>query len=228
LDSYQELPLLDEYRELGRSHVKKIEDALRTLDRIPFYMLSVRLPAFITLNNMGCEIDTDFETSFSDFLDLYDPADRLPRLLPIYRKLQGELFWRAIGCTWAWCYDTWAYRRPLLMLFRRNMATSMARKYDGEAPLTVYRGCQSRRVGGVSWTTNRKIGENFAYGHSGFRTANPVIAEARIARNGVFDYDNGQDEDEVILEPRGLQILSIERLDASTLVEQPHPSCVPA
>jgi hypothetical protein len=162
------------------------------------------------------DIDTDFETSIIEYCEWFEPLPdsrkkQLPRLLPIYRKLPGELFWRAFGCTWAWCYDTWPHRRPLLSLLNRHHRCSPARKHDDEEPITIYRGCSSRRVRAVSWTTNRRIAEEFAAGHLDFKVPNPVIATAQIERKDVFDYDNGQDEDEVIANPAGLRCLEVKR-----------------
>ena len=165
---------------------------------------------YADLYKKGCtDIDTDFEVAIIEYCEWFEsgPDNRkkqLPRLLPIYGKLPGELFWRAFGCTWAWCYDTWPYRRPLLALLKRHHHCSPARDHDGEEPITIYRGCSSQRVRGVSWTTNRDIGEQFARGHMGFKVPNPVVATARIKRKDVFDYDNGQDEDEVVVNPARL------------------------
>src|SRR6266705_3262962 len=85
--------------------------------------------------------DADFELASNDICECYERGDRLPNLLPIYRKLRGELFWGAFHATWAWCYDTWPYRRPLLALLTRHHHCSLAREDDGGEPLTIYRGC---------------------------------------------------------------------------------------
>jgi hypothetical protein len=67
-----------------------------------------------------------------------------------------------------------------------------------------------RRIRGVSWTTERKIAEQYAAGHLNFEVPNPVVATAQIDRKNVFAYDHGQDEYEVIVNPKGLRSLAVQ------------------
>jgi hypothetical protein len=86
----------------------------------------------------------------------------------------------------------------------------LARKDDDGGPLTIYRGCGRRRIRSVSWTTERKIAEQFAASYDGFKVPDPVVATAQVDRENVFAYDHGQDEYEVIVDPKALRSLAVQ------------------
>src|SRR6185437_15103376 len=100
----------------------------------------------------------------------------------------------AFGASWHDFYDTWPHRRTMVRLLRRHSHCSSAREHDEDEPITIYRGCSSRRVRGVSWTTESEIAEGFAAGYHGFQVPNPVIATAIIDRVNVFEYVSWHDE----------------------------------
>src|SRR4051794_3312907 len=85
--------------------------------------------------------DSGFEFALGEFIERHSRSERLPALLPIFKKLSGALFWRAIGATWHDFYNTWPHRRAVLGLLRRHSYCSPARMLDHGAPITIYRGC---------------------------------------------------------------------------------------
>ena len=104
---------------------------------------------------------------------------------------------------WPLCDDTWRLRRRLLWALRRTELNLPGRR-------TVYRGCSSERVRGVSWTTLPDIALGFALGHRTIGVPQPVIAKAEIKR-GFATFDD-RSEREVVLDPKRLRGLIIAAL----------------
>jgi hypothetical protein len=134
---------------------------------------------------------------------------RLPNLLTVWEEAPPSVFWKSFTRQWPGCDDTWDWLPDLLWIMRRYREYAPSRKFLGRT-LQVYRGCTSDRVLGISWTTNRKVAEKFAYGHRGIRNPNPVIATAMIPPSGIFLRTNDRDEREVILDPELLRDIQIE------------------
>jgi hypothetical protein len=78
-----------------------------------------------------------------------------------------------------------------------------------DQPLRVFRGCNSSRVGALSWTLNRKVAEGFAHGHRGLRNWEPVIAQANVYWQDVLFATNSREEEEVLIDFKDLEILQI-------------------
>jgi hypothetical protein len=163
----------------------------------------------VKLINEGAEDGFDWEVRKLN--DLFGDDDRIAGLLPILEILPSDLFWGVWHFVWNGSHRTWAYHRTLLRLLRKHNYCSPARKFDGLEPVTIYRGCNRRRVlGGLAWSTNRNVAAKFAYGLLGHEVPDPVIVTAQIERCDVFDYINSYDEDELVVDPVKLKILNVE------------------
>lgn len=139
------------------------------------------------------------------------------------REVAHELFPRA----YSGCDDTWYYRRDLLIDLRNQVRPGVPLGEGAEEflrdlpnPLTVYRGCHSTRVRGLSWTTDCKVAEGFARGHRGIRVPDAVVASAQIPKEAIFMVCLGRQESEVVLDPRRLRRLVVEPFTPQAMAEQ--------
>lgn len=78
-------------------------------------------------------------------------------------------------------------------------------------PVVIYRGCQETRIRGLSWTTERAVAERFARGHRSIAVSNPVVVRAEIPKTAVFFAVTDREEAELIIEPRRLRKLTLEK-----------------
>jgi len=67
--------------------------------------------------------------------------------------------------------------------------------------LTIYRGCSRERIGGLSWTLDRKVAEQFARGHRNKKVEDPVIAETKVEKRWVWFATNAREEQEIVFCP---------------------------
>ena len=129
-------------------------------------------------------------------------------------------FWQVFLDLWNVCDDTWEHRADLLATLRSHSLIAPAIKYMTGAdrafasslpePVKVWRGCCRERVRGLAWTTDRAVAERFARGHRGIPVPDPVVAEATIARAGVFFVSTERKESEIVLDPRWLIRVKVE------------------
>ena len=144
-----------------------------------------------------------------DLWALFDSSDRLPGVLPTLAALPGHLFWRLFAGLWSMCDDTWEQLDQLLPLLRRHRDYAPARRIGNQAThIRVWRGCSCSRIQGLSWTRHLTIAARFAEGHRGIPVPDPVVVSAMIPRSGVFLYDRGRGEGEVVLDP--VELIDIE------------------
>lgn len=72
---------------------------------------------------------------------------------------------------------------------------------------TVYRGCQSGRERGLSWTADLKVATGFAVGRRCIN-AQPKLVTAQIPKEHVFAVFLDRSESEIVLDPRRLRRLT--------------------
>lgn len=115
---------------------------------------------------------------------------RLGEMLERLAWVVDDLFWRVFSEMWSVCDATWQHQNDLLEAFSNRPPkpakhiTPEARTFFDALPdvVTVYRGGSRERVRGLSWTTDRAVGESFARGHRGIRVPDPVVATATVRK----------------------------------------------
>lgn len=143
-----------------------------------------------------------------------DSANRMQHLLHALvreRDRNPELFWQLVGDVYSSCDATWCYRSWLLDEFRSAPARPTIDK-PLQWPLKIYRGCSKDRVRGISWTTSREVALRFAAGHRCIPVWKPVVAEAVVHRDAVFLAIDDRSEHEVLVDPRRLRQLEVQRV----------------
>ncbi|MFK4561891.1 hypothetical protein ABIF94_002490 [Bradyrhizobium ottawaense] len=145
-------------------------------------------------------------------------TNRLSTLLALTAFEEPEVFWQVFHENWSDCDNAWGLRDDVLnalewfgldgvcmtdeqQAFLSGVAT------DRYSRITVYRGCSSARVHGLSWTTNPKVAQEFALGHRGIRVPDPVVLKAEIRKSNVITAIPDREEDEIILDPLHLRCL---------------------
>lgn len=128
----------------------------------------------------------------------------------------GEEFWRAFHLAWTSADATWSCRDQLLERLEQERDFSEAcewlpdaesRAFFASLPpwLKVYRGCEMDRVMGLAWTTERRVALEFARGHRGMETPNPIIASASVAKSDIFAAHADRQEFEIVVSPLRLK-----------------------
>jgi hypothetical protein len=144
-------------------------------------------------------------------------CDSHARLMIMLRRLDEaprEIFWPVFCDFWSMCDATW-WHQPLLIFILRQQAPAILSDAEQKIfdalpdPVPVFRGCSRARIGGVSWTTERRIAEQFARGHRGIPVPDPVVVTGMIGKRDIFVTHANRNEHEVILDPDRLQELSV-------------------
>lgn len=144
-----------------------------------------------------------------------DSHERLFIMLQHIYHAPREVFWPVFLDMWDVCDATWDVQDLLLGALREHAPAILSDEERGifdtlPDPVRVFRGCSRERVEGVSWTTERRVAEGFAHGHRFIPVPDPVVATAMIAKDSIFLANNERNEHEVLLDPDGLQGLSVE------------------
>jgi hypothetical protein len=158
------------------------------------------------------------------YFDSHKRTERLVRVMTMMTAADRQLrIFLAMGSV---CDAPWHFRRHLAGLLRRARAKvelsevlePAALKWHDALPATVEvnRGCERRRERGLSWTTDRTVAEGFAQGK---RWVNrwPTLARAQVLKQHIFAVFVDRKESEIVLDPRGLQRLQIERIRSEYL-----------
>jgi hypothetical protein len=93
-----------------------------------------------------------------------------------------------------------------------------ARTWFDAAPaeITVYRGCQTGRERGLSWTFDQSIATGFAHGKR-LPNPTPTLVTAVIPKQHVFTVVLGRSEKELVLDPRRLRQVRKEVIEQSPM-----------
>lgn len=152
----------------------------------------------------------------NDLLRHFDSATRVAAMIRALSTVSRPVFWKVFLSVWNVCDDTWSHRAEILKLLRLHapcrpfMGEEDAAFFDSlPAVVTIFRGTTRVRVRGLSWTTEPRIAFDFAGGHRGIRLPEPVIAEARIAREAVLAVATERQESELLIDPKALRSLTI-------------------
>ena len=142
-------------------------------------------------------------------LYLKSSMDRLGHLIVHLDEVKSKKeFWHLIHAFWDICDTTWYWQDDLQRLFDEyGKGTRYFKKEQREfyksLPKTVslFRGCSSSRVMGVSWTTDFKVAVGFARGHRYIDTPDPVMAKAEIPKSLIYSVCVDREESEVLWLP---------------------------
>jgi hypothetical protein len=125
--------------------------------------------------------------------------------------LEGKYdFIRLIQMNWSDCDDFHEYTEDFRTLFKlsKKFADDAVLEEDREwwdslpDTLEVFRGCESNRVFGLSWTLDRAVAKNFAKGHRSISLKKPTLATAQIPKSAVFYATDSRKEQEVVWDTR--------------------------
>lgn len=129
----------------------------------------------------------------------------VPRLLS-GRRADQRLALRLFHSVWSDCDNTAGCAKLLEWILRAYAETAVG-LLDTDAraafealsrQVTVFRGCDRKRVHGFAWTLDRNVAAGFARGHRGIRNPDPVIATATVAKEHVFGLYLDRKEAEVL------------------------------
>lgn len=120
------------------------------------------------------------------------------------------------------CDAPWSYRGDFAEMLRDALKQVPLREvlpleerawFDSMGPfIRVYRGCESSRLRGLSWTTDLDVARGFA---AGKRCVNdhPTLASAVIPKDHVLALFLNRQEHEVAVDPRRLRQLKTQPLE---------------
>ena len=92
------------------------------------------------------------------------------------------------------------------------------RRYLASLPnrLTIYRGSQSKRIRGWSWTLDQKKAHWFANRWARLNFGKPHIATGKVKKSDVIAYFSRRKEKEIIIDPSKVKIVQIGKVPKST------------
>lgn len=133
-----------------------------------------------------------------------DSGNRLGVMLAMLEDATDDVFWPVFSRAWSTCDDTWYARDHLLKMLRRRNRNGSPWKSgwfdDLPDELTVFRGCSSPRIRGLSCSLNRNVAAAFARGHRNIRVSAPVIASVRLCKeDGVVLFATDDREERELL-----------------------------
>jgi hypothetical protein len=148
-------------------------------------------------------------TAAHDLLGLPSSERRLFEMIKALADQPPEVFWPVWLLEWPAVDYSADFHDFLPGLFKRKGPAHAY--YDDEAKkvydslpgtITVYRGCDRRFVGGVSWSTKREVAEFFATGGRYGRPDDPVIVTATIPKSSPNLFYVSPGESEVVCLPQ--------------------------
>lgn len=123
----------------------------------------------------------------------------------------GYDFMKLVKANWSGCDDFHDFTEIFRKCFQNHYADKSPDEIDNwineedvtwwkSLPelLTVYRGCESNRWQGLSWTISRSVAKGFARGHRYRRLNDPVIAAATVNKKDIFFATNDREEEEIV------------------------------
>lgn len=137
----------------------------------------------------------------------YGSADRINGFFEFayYINTKGK-FWEVFCEQWCEFDDTWDFRSKILLhliknqSFTRNAPREFANHFRTFKPgVKLYRGCSRERIMGLSWTRDKKTAAEFARGHRGIATPDPVLAEITLREGLALAAIHEREEDEMLL-----------------------------
>lgn len=153
-------------------------------------------------------------------------SNRLPTMLYLLEDftVKPEVWWPVFHTVWNACDVTWEHREELIdslsavddmakidEVHSRDFLSAENKAAFESLPqyIRIYRGCTPSRIYGFSWTTDRKVAEEFARGHRGVSIPDAVIATLRIPKDLLLGFYNDRKESEVFIDFSSIEHYSI-------------------
>ena len=147
------------------------------------------------------------------FIFMLSSEEQIGPMMRLIVTQPPHIFWPVFLTNWPRCDNTWAFNCVMPQALRRpgsaiEFLDAVDRAFFESLSdeVTVYRGCYSKSVNGISWTTDLRVAEGFAHGHRGIRVPDPVIAEGKISKSDIFAVFCGRQESEVLCAPEIVDI----------------------
>lgn len=145
------------------------------------------------------------------YLFRLDSQERTRGLIRLTFDQPAEIVWPLFLEHWSGCDDTYFWRSLVRKILDRAAAErSPLEYYDYRTRermaglpklVPVWRGCTKGREAGLSWTLNRKVAQQFAYGLR-HRNPQPTLMRARIRKNRILALFLDRQEQEVLCSVR--------------------------
>ena len=159
-----------------------------------------------------------------DYVLLHEPPYRVAVFAKLARKLSDAVYWKSLGELYIYTENIWQRKRQLARLFasdrphRKQLMSAYERRYLAGLPnrLTIYRGSQSKRIQGWSWTLDEKKAHWFANRWARLNFGKPHIATGKAKKSDVIAYFSRRKEKEIIIDPSKVKIVQIGKVPKST------------
>jgi len=164
------------------------------------------------------------EERWLDYVLLHEPPFRVAVFAKLSKKLTDAVYWKSLGELYIYTENIWQRKRQLARLFksdrphRQQLMSAYERRYFSSLPnrLTIFRGSQSMRVQGWSWTLDKKKAMWFAKRMERLGFAVSKIATGKAKKSDVIAYFSRRKEKEIVIDPSKVKIVSVEKLPKAT------------
>lgn len=163
------------------------------------------------------------EERWLDYVLLHEPPYRVTVFAKLAKTLPHALYWRSLGELYIYTENIWQRRRQLARLFtsdrphRKQLMSAYERRYLANLTnrLTIFRGSQSKRVQGWSWTLDEKKALWFAKRLESLGLGIPRVATGRVKKSDVIAYFSRRKEKEIVIDPSKVKIVQILKVPKS-------------
>jgi hypothetical protein len=164
------------------------------------------------------------EERWLDYVLLHEPPYRVAVFAKLAKKLSHAAYWKSLGEHYIYTENIWQRKRQLARLFasnrphRKQLMSAYERRHLASLPnrLTIYRGSQSKRIQGWSWTLDEKKAPWFAKRWASLNFGKPHVATGKAKKSDVIAYFSRRKEKEIIIDPSKVKIVQIGKLPKST------------
>jgi len=160
------------------------------------------------------------EERWLDHILLHEPPYRVAVFAKLAKKLSHPVYWKSLGELYIYTENIWQRKRQLARLFasdrlhRIQLMSAYERRYFARLPdrLTIFRGSQSRRIQGWSWTLDEKKALWFAKRLERLGFGIPRVGTGIAKKSDVIAYFSRRREREIVVDPKKVKIRSIKML----------------
>jgi hypothetical protein len=160
------------------------------------------------------------EERWLDYVLLHEPPYRVAVFAKLAKHLSDSIYWKCLGDLYISTKSIWERKRQLTRLLasdrphRQQLMSAYERRYLAGLPnrLTIFRGSQSRRVQGCSWTLDEKKALWFAKRLEKLESGIPKIATGKVKKSDVIAYFSRRKEKEIVIDESKVKIVSIKKL----------------
>lgn len=154
------------------------------------------------------------EKDWDQAIFIFEKPYRLQKTVEYGHLMDEKSYWNCVRHSWLASENVFENKDILHKLFRLPTKTPLYDLMEQEDRETfekfpetmyIYRGCQSINKHGWSWTTNFGKAKWFA---KRWNLASQVLLKAKVNKEKVLAYLNGRSEDEIIVEPKNVKVVS--------------------